>query len=404
MSTAKISLIEKWLDPFLIELEVMDSPVVDLSQLTAASKRVLAESLAAQRLITFGRNGLLLEEPDGSKNLNLSNWGHNFLSAVAIQMPVGDKSIDASEKRNRRKYQDGLLKSQMVWPDLNAFRDNAFILCADHKLAAYGLPEQLYVDNNSNKLISWDGMRSLLEQILNAVSSQYKPAWIDSQSALQEALTTIFSETFKNTHDHARQDINGSDLQTSIRAINARYYSIEEALERVHTVPEDKINPAERYVRSFAPKILSSGIRNINQPQVKGFLELSVLDSGPGMAARWLRKSVCDMPPKEQLAAVLECFGKGRTTTASTGRGFGLWKVLSSLRLLHGFMSVRTNSIHAYRQFSYLNDSGLEQSSGGAQVPKEFLLDWKKELSKEPTKYAHIQGTVVSFILPMGDA
>ena len=137
-------------------------------------------------------------------------------------------------------------------------------------------------------------------------------------------------------------------------------------------------------------------------PTISGFLELSILDSGPGMAARWLGRPVDDIDPQQQLEAVLQCFGKGRTSTTSLGRGFGLWKVLTSLKELHGFISVRTNSIHAFKQFGYTSGIGLEELPGGQRVQKEQLYDWKRGLSTTPSEYPHVRGTVISFLLPMG--
>ena len=117
---------------------------------------------------------------------------------------------------------------------------------------------------------------------------------------------------------------------------------------------------------------------------------------------RLARADQVHLDPRLQLEAVLQCFGKGRTTTASPGRGFGLWKVLSSLIGLRGFISVRTNSIHAFRQFGYTAATGQEELPGGQRVPKEQLYDWKRGLSTEPSEYPHVQGTVISFLIPMG--
>lgn len=396
--------VPSWLDPLSDTSGIAELPRVERSQIDMAGLRVLTEPLTAQRLVTASHNGLILMDDGQSQSLLLSKWGHSLPSAVAVLMPPPEAVTDATERRARRKYQERLLASQIQWPDLAA-RDTAFLLCADHKPPEYGLPSQLYREHRPDGLLPWDGIPSLLDQITKAVSPVLAPAWIHARSALNEALATIIAESFKNTHDHAREETNGSNVETSVRALYARYYSMSDVLHSIALVSPENITPVERYIRGFSPRSVKPGVRLPDQPSVNGFLELSVLDSGPGMAARWLNRPVQELSPKEQLAAILQCFGKGRTTTGAPGRGFGLWKVLLSLSVLRGFISVRTNNIHAYRQFGHLSKAGQEEMPGGGPlIPKEQLYDWRRELSTEPSAYPHVKGTVISFLLPMGQA
>ncbi len=389
----------EWLNPLADEATVVPQRIVSRQQIEIAGRRVLGEPLTAQRIVTASRLGLELadgaEPPGGS----LAGWGHSLPTAVAVLMPLAASVTESSLKRARRKFQEQLLANQSNWPDLASVQDSAFLLCADHKPPEYGLPDQLYRQHKPEGLLPWAGVPQLLDHLTKAVSPAVAPAWIEARPALREALATIFAETFKNTHDHAREDIDGSDLETSVRAIYARFYSMQDVIA---SIPDDGVTQAERYVRSFVPRTVKPGVRVPDLPAVSGFLELSILDSGPGMAARWLRRPVHDLDPREQLEAVLQCFGKGRTTTTSPGRGFGLWKVLISLIGLRGFISVRTNSIHAFRQFGHTATTGQEELPGGQRVPKEQLYDWKRGLSTVPSGYPHVQGTVISFLLPMG--
>jgi hypothetical protein len=389
----------EWLNPLADESTSAGPLIVSRQQIEEAGQRVLGEPLTAQRIVTASRLGLALADDAEPSGLILSGWGHSLPSAVAVLMPLAASITESSVKRVRRKFQEQLLANQSNWPDLASVRDSAFLLCADHKPPEYGLPDQLYRQHKPEGLLPWAGVHQLLDHLTKAVSPAVAPAWIDARPALREALATIFAETFKNTHDHAREDIDGSDLETSVRAIYARFYSMQDAIA---SIPADGATQAERYVRSFAPRTFKPGVRAPDLPAVGGFLELSILDSGPGMAARWLRRPVHDLDPRQQLEAVLQCFGKGRTTTTSPGRGFGLWKVLISLTGLRGFISVRTNSIHAFRQFGYSAMTGQEELPDGQRVPKEQLYDWKRGYSTVPSEYPHVQGTVISFLLPMG--
>lgn len=392
----------EWLNPLADDAKVLPNSIVSRQQIEIASRRVLGEPLTAQRIVTASLLGLSLMDEGEPTGGVLSGWGHSLPSAVAVLMPLATSITESSVKRARRKFQEQLLANQSNWPDLASVSDSAFLLCADHKPPEYGLPEQLYLQHKPDGLLPWAGVHELLDQLIRAVSPAAAPTWVEARSALREALATIFAETFKNTHDHAREDIDGSDLETSVRAIYARYYPMQAVLNNIASVPPDGVTQAERYVRSFAPRPVKPGVRVPNLPTVSGFLELSIFDSGPGMAARWLRKPVHGLDPRHQLEAVLQCFGKGRTSTTSPGRGFGLWKVLTSLIGLRGFISVRTNGIHVFRQFGYTATTGQEELPGGQRVPKEQLYDWKRGLSTTPSEYPHVRGTVISFLLPMG--
>jgi len=393
-----------WLNPLAddVNFEPPLPLVIRQDQIEKASQRVLGESLTAQRIVTASRLGVKLSGTSELSGVHVSGWGYSLPSAIAVLMPPDASIKESSEKRARRKLQEQLLANQSNWPDLASVNESAFLLCADHKPPEYGLPHQLYLTHKPEGILVWEGVSALLEQFIKAVSPAMAPTWIEERSAMREALATIFAETFKNTHDHARENVDGSYLETSVRAIYARYYPMQAVLENIALLPSGTVTQAERYVRSFAPRTVKQGGRHPNLPKVSGFLELSILDSGPGMAAKWLRRPVHDLDPQQQLEAILQCFGKGRTTTSSLGRGFGLWKVLNSLVGLRGFISVRTNNIHAFRQFGYTSMTGQEELPGGQRIPKEQLYDWKKGLSTTPSSYPHVQGTVISFLLPMG--
>lgn len=389
-----------WFEPFSDSITSGNPAEVILGQLLAASTPSLAEALVAQRIITAGRSGLLLS--DAIDEHALRRWGAYLSSAVAALQPAPAEA-DSRSRRERRKYQELLLVEQLRWPDLASVSNTAFLLCADHKPPEYGLPRQLYSRQAPESLISRESFAPLLDRLISAVSPAEAPTWEGSGPLLREALTTIIFETFKNTHDHARSEADGSEVQTSIRGIYSRFYTVEDIERGPVSQRLPTATPAERYLSSFIKRDPKPGLRLQARPTIAGFLEISVIDSGPGMAARWLRAQDHQIDRQRQLEAVLSCFQKGRTTTGSDGRGFGLWKVLMSLEQLRGFISVRTNAVHAYRQFGYAFDMSSIESSGGARVPKEELLDWKKGLSTVPSNYPAVKGTVVSFFIPMGE-
>lgn len=382
--------------------EVLSAPtskyVVTASMLAASTSRILSEPLIAQRLLSAECVALATDDLGGSADV--SRWGHTLASAVAAMMP-SCASEDVREQRERRRQQEHILVGQKRWPDLASVASAAFLLCADHKPPEYGLASQLYLSPGSAQLADWSAFESLVDHLLKTVSPIAAPAWLSGGQALRQALTTIIAETFKNTHDHARTEVNGASVACSLRGLYARFYPMDEILASIDLVSPSNRNQAEMYVRSFAPPPTRPGVRAREIQPISGFAELSVVDSGPGMAARWRKTGVLNVSPREQGDAVIACFKKGQSTTGSTGRGFGLWKVLLSLAQLKGFISVRTNGIHVFRQFGYGRQPGIEHEFGESARPGEHFYDWKRGFVTEPSPYPHVRGTVVSFLLPM---
>lgn len=396
-------MIERWLNPEHDDLEGgLESHVQPLDEvwLREFGGGLLGEALVAQRVLLARRVGLELGASlQGPRDLPY--WGHSFPSAVAVLMPplAGQ---EPGERRKRRKRQEQLLKGQDAWPDLATVKNTAYLLCADSQPPEVGLARKLYPDRQATAaLLNYDGFEPLLQMLTSTVSPSLGPAWLKGKPWLREALTTLILETFKNTHDHARRDVDQSNVRDSVRGLYARYYDMDEVVELAKIGDPDQHSPALRYARNFIARELPPGVRAASTPTVGGLLELSVLDSGPGMAAKFLGKDVVDVPVRDQLNAVMACFEKGRTTTGTKGRGFGLAKVLLSLKILHGFMSVRTNSVHVFRQFASLRDVASVEDWDGAQMPDAVMFDWRRAASRLPSARSPVNGTVVSFLVPM---
>jgi len=329
-------------------------------------------------------------------------WGHTLASLVAVLLSGTLATSTPQARRSIRRFQERLLRAQSVWPDLASTSDKTFLVCADHLPAEFGLPKHLYPSQDPEVLLSQSGFGPLIDDLINVVSPVPSPTWMSSRTGLREALTTILVETFKNTHDHARRDIDESDIAPSLRGIFARYASIQQIEALVAAAKPETLTPALRYASNFIPRKVAKGVRLPDVPKVDGVLELSVFDSGPGMAAKWLRRNVIDVPVQEQLDAVMACFTQGQTSTVTQGRGYGLAKVLLRLRDLHGFIGIRTNQVHAYRQFGSMAGLAHQELSDGTRVPKEVLFDWKRHLTRSATQLNPVKGTVITFLLPMG--
>lgn len=391
---------EGWLDPERDDVRVPSELKVNRADLDEFGRQLLGEPLVAQRLITSG--AVVLDVGDGATQSILELWGHTLASRVAALLPPPANSTSSAERRARRKYQVLLLTGQASWPDLASTTNTAFLICSDNQPPEIGLPVHLYPSQLPEGLLEYEEFYQLLDLLMRTVSPAVAPAWMSSRAGLREALATIVAETFKNTHDHARQEVNQSDVAHSLRGLYVRYYALGEIALLAEDRKGKEISPALRFARGFLPKTSPPGVRLPATVPVEGVLEISVFDSGPGMAAKWLQRNVEGVAIQNQFDAVMSCFAKGRTTTGTQGRGYGLAKVLMKLKELHGFIGVRTNQLHVFRQFGWATDTAHNELDDGTRIPKAKLFDWKRNLVPLASERAAVKGTVVSFLIPMG--
>jgi hypothetical protein len=176
----------------------------------------------------------------------------------------------------------------------------------------------------------------------------------------------LLHELYKNTEEHAKQDIRGNRYNRTISGakFSFSFYKHEEIKERV------KDQWDEKYLNHILLKFCS---------EIKIF-EISIFDSGPGLARRWTSKEYSELTILEEINAVQNCFKKWGTTKTGWGVGEGLFNVLSVLRNLEGFIRVRTGRKIFFKGFTDTND--------------------ELELSSQTRDLAPIEGTSISIIIP----
>lgn len=321
-------------------------------------------------------------EEDASRYLNrLANSAPGILLSM---LPTG--KITGITPRVSSKFRSSFISNQNKWPGL-ALSDWMILMCLDSRPKDF--PHQLYRDAVAGEVVGWEDYDFVVKGLMKSVTDG------SQLQSLSDAVSTIFYELFKNTHDHARVGIDGRIIGDSIRSIYSRFYSVDKLNHLVlrNNSLNDKVSPVEWYIQE---------ILNNKSSKISGFLELSVFDMGPGLASKWLSKSELDCGAKEQYKAVISCLTKGNSSTQNSGRGFGLWNVLQALKKQKGFIRIRTNNVHAYRQYALLSDRGMGEHADGSQIIKEVLYDWKKVHVTSPSDYPSVEGTIISVLLPLG--
>ncbi|MEZ6039633.1 MAG: hypothetical protein R3C20_03955 [Planctomycetaceae bacterium] len=201
--------------------------------------------------------------------------------------------------------------------------------------------------------------------------------------ATRRGLGLILYELIKNTHDWGRTGVDNVPLRPSVRGI---------LFTRLNVNLEGAIasaggNPAlESYVTSLGQRSRDNYVR---------FLELSVFDSGPGLASRWLSKPLTDdVTAEEELAACFSCLSKHKTSSRASNRGLGLYDVMHTLDELHGFMRLRTGRLALFRDFVSSPLQADEQMNGPT------LFDWHSA-STVPTRIPQTTGTLFTMVIPL---
>lgn len=369
---------------------------IETSELNKIGKEPLLESSTIQWLSTLwsAARSDSFEISNLGQDIKLAHLSTSAPGAVLALLPHG--KLKNVTRRAAATFKDQFFEHQNSWPDL-ALSNSAFILCLD-SYSENGLPFHFYSNKSSGELETWDGFRLFVDKLILSVAEESKIRG-DIQTRTNN-LSTILFELFKNTHDHARINIDGAVINDSVRGIYSRFYPIRDVVDNIKPDSE-KNNALENYLGTMLKPMLDKQ-RGTVKRDLSGFLELSVFDTGPGMAARWLGGDISGCNAKEQYEAVINCLRKGNSSTPTSTRGFGLWRVLQELIQVKGFIRIRTNRVHVFRQYAMLEKLHMERQADGRATPKEIFFDWRKQYTSSLSDYPPVKGTIISIVVPLG--
>jgi len=260
----------------------------------------------------------------------------------------------------------------------------AFLAVADHT-GSY--PESLYDISSSPHpdVRQWDGFHSLARQMLQLATVGPEKGRSAAKVVL-DSFATVLWELFKNTHDWARSGADGRPLQRSIRALRIESYSDTHEKHLEMTADEPRL---QEYLQH--PRMRREGGRS-------RVIEVSVLDSGPGLAARALLRTptVASAPTgsiAREYSAVVDCLRTHFSTSSDSYRGDGLHQVFLMLDALKGFVRIRTGRLALCRDF-------IRDPYFPANETEPFLVDWQTGTA-DPVAAAPVEGTVLTMLFPV---
>lgn len=207
--------------------------------------------------------------------------------------------------------------------------------------------------------------------------------FVQNNQEIVDGLGSILFELVHNTHDWARTDLDQCPLRKSIRGILFTKFSL----------PTSGIPRAAGTNKGIAAYMTTLSNRN-SSDRIR-FVEMSVFDSGPGLAARWLAEPVSDaLAISKEHEACIACFGKHTTTSHESYRGLGLYDVMQTLNQLSGFLRIRTGRIAMMRDFISFPLNESERKSGP-------ILPLAPEHEGRSNGLADTVGTIITMLFPI---
>ncbi|USX02171.1 ATP-binding protein [Pseudomonas proteolytica] len=217
---------------------------------------------------------------------------------------------------------------------------------------------------------------------LIAKSSSLMTARNDQVSLLKSGLPELGSvlwELIANADQHAVTDVKDKKYKKALRGTSIK-------LNRISR--QDALGYSDR-----EPELARFILKHFLKSEVLDFLEISVIDSGPGLARRWLTakekrpvESLDELELDEELNATLDCFKKHMTSKPDSDRsGMGLHNALQALNKLKAYVRVRTGRLSLNQAF---------QGRSGVMAFEPSARGTEQEL-------AAAEGTVFTICIPV---
>ncbi|MCF9008651.1 ATP-binding protein [Pseudomonas carnis] len=201
---------------------------------------------------------------------------------------------------------------------------------------------------------------------LIAQSSELMTAKQDRATLLKAGLPelgSVLRELIDNADQHAVTDVAGIKYKKALRGTSIK-------LNRISR--KDALAYSDR-----EPELARFILKLFLKSETLDFLEISVIDSGPGLARRWLTAkegrpvdSLEKLDFEDELRATLDCFRSHITSKPDSGAsGMGLYLALQALNKLKAYVRVRTGRLSLNQAFQ--GSCGMMEFDPSASGTKE---------------------------------
>lgn len=345
-----------------------------------------------QLVITWARrateNTPLRIYADGNDEVSIGHFSRTAVGLVALNFArairgYGDAAIERSKAMETAlPFVEAMHFGHLS--DLRAFAKTTIPLICIDNAKRLARPNRLY-SPNSDQVRSRRDFADLLHAAGGVIIPRSRPI---SDPRLISAAASLMYEAFLNTHEHAQADAAGNAYRRSVRGvlIGSRY------IKRDKLVPSASGHrPIEDYFQAWRPDHPAA--------QHAQFVEMSIFDSGAGMAQTWLQKKGrvstgilgSQISIEDEFQAVLSCFRKGGTTKGGETSGNGLFRIMRVVSDNGGFIRVRSGRL------SLVHVAGVPGHQSDVDEGLEDSIDGGRP--NQPRAWA--DGTLITAMLPL---
>jgi hypothetical protein len=262
---------------------------------------------------------------------------------------------------------------------------NSFISAIQHSATPF--PSALYFSNGNLK--PKNEVIELSKNILSDISKSYsKYSSTSVVDYYKELIGEIIFELIENTHFWSQSNFEDKTFETGIRGlmISLHHGNKEELLKNC----KDDLSLSDYFTNLIT-----------NEEVENNIIELSVFDSGSGLASRWLKKDINEFSTEDEIYdAIIDCLVKENTSDKSSNyeRGFGLFNMMKLLGTRKGYLKLRTNGLKLIRDF---NKDSFNESKVSSK--EDYNLDnWHISQNNSNSLY-RTAGTMFSIFIPTSE-
>ncbi len=281
-----------------------------------------------------------------SKEIGFRDFSETFygMCALALSSEIycddGIKRVPKSEAMLPAKEKSDLVSKLMFRDAYKGFK----VACLSLKSGgSNGLNRPLY---NNSALVGQAAFEDVLEAAINATIPGGRKKLEMSDESVRDVAFAL-RQIFKNADQHANADHQGNEYKRNAKGIIFNKTSVRQS-------DADLIFDSHRG-KEYASRFFDDAAKL----ETKSFFEISIFDSGPGFASRWLSKPYESISEREEIESIVKCFILHFSSKSSDADGGGLYAVLKVLSRTSGYLRLRTGRCLVEKYFDLQGEKSL---------------------------------------------
>ncbi|MBX2924764.1 MAG: hypothetical protein KF746_21360 [Chitinophagaceae bacterium] len=284
------------------------------------------------------------------------------------------------------------IKNELKMPSKSYFNKMDFfelrgtsvpIYCFDHDKSNRGLSRHLY--RNYRELVNEEALGFNLFRAFQKIGSLNLSVFRNSMRKHMDAFNAIIHELFTNTHEHAKTNELGYNLYPNIRSIQLKFH-------------RRQINKLIEEYDGFAGLVdyFNTGFKLNDQGELY-LVEISILDSGPGLVKRYKGVTELNLDIREEVNIIKECLYRHNSSVESLkgeNKGIGLDRVLQTLDG-KGFIRIKTGRADVFRD---MKSHRYHHHNAASDIQ---LNDWNTNDTENFQIHPAAEGTLISIFYPL---